>query len=296
MKYSHTPIDFSQQLATLQSYGLLVKDESKALEDLHSISYFRLACYLKYFEESEHHFAVNTYFEDAINLYLFDNCIKGLIYQAIQDIEIALRTRIIHYISMEQGAFWFMESKHFGNESNFEHNLNKLSLELSRSNEDFLVEHYQKYDSPSMPPAWKTLEVATLGTLSKLYENLLTTPAKKDVAHSFALPQYTYLESWNRSITVLRNCCAHHARVWNRRFTLKPQLPQKLPMSWVSNASFIKQNKLYAQLCVLAYMEQTITPSSTFKDNIISLIQAHPSIDISAMGFPKDWQTEPLWQ
>lgn len=296
MKYTHKPIDLNQQLATLKKYGLLVNDEHRALEYLHSISYFRIACYLKYFEETEHHYACNTHFEDAINLYLFDNCLKNIISQTIRDIEIALRTRIIHYISMEQGAFWFMEPQHFENKSNFEYNLNKLSNELKRSNEDFLLEHFQKYDIPSMPPAWKSLEVATLGTLSKIYENLITTPSKKNVAHSFGLPQYTYLESWNRSITVLRNCCAHHTRVWNRRFSLKPQLPHTLPMPWISNTSSIKPYKLYAQLCVLAYIEQTIIHSSELKKNLLLLIHNYPNIDISAMGFPNDWQTEPLWK
>ena len=48
---------------------------------------------------------------------------------------------------------------------------------------------------------------------------------KKQVAKSVGLPQYTYLESWMRSLTVLRNCCAHHARAWNRRYPAMPQLP-----------------------------------------------------------------------
>ena len=53
------------------------------------------------------------------------------------------------------------------------------------------------------------------------------------VAKSFGLPQYRYMESWMRSITVLRNCCAHHARTWNRRYPAMPQMPQRLPLNWV---------------------------------------------------------------
>ena len=130
---------------------------------------------------------------------------------------------------MEHGAFWFMDSSLFKNVEFYEDCLDNIKKEVSRSNEDFIKEHSEKYTYPSLPPVWKTLEVVSFGTLSKLFclfkDNLL----KKQVAREFGLPQYTYLESWIRCITVLRNCCAHHARIWNRRFALKPQLPNRLP-------------------------------------------------------------------
>ncbi len=50
-------------------------------------------------------------------------------------------------------------------------NLNALVREVSRSKEDFIKDHFQKYDKPEMLPAWKTLELATFGTFSKLYYN-----------------------------------------------------------------------------------------------------------------------------
>ena len=46
-----------------------------------------------------------------------------------------------------------------------------LRTELGRCRDEFILEHFQKYDSPEFPPSWKTLEVASFGTLSKLYNN-----------------------------------------------------------------------------------------------------------------------------
>lgn len=108
--------------------------------------------------------------------------------------------------------------------------LDNIKKEVSRSNEDFIKEHSEKYTFPSLPPVWKTLEVVSFGTLSKLFCLFKDNRLKKQVAREFGLPQYTYLESWIRCIIVLRNCCAHHARIWNRRFALKPQLPNRLPL------------------------------------------------------------------
>ena len=76
-----------------------------------------------------------------------------------------------------------------------------------------------------MPPSWKTLEVVSFGTLGKLYSNFADTSIKKTVARSFNVPNHEVLDSWIAALAALRNCCAHHARTWNRKYPMKPQLP-----------------------------------------------------------------------
>ena len=220
MRYNKQPTDITTQLAILKQRGLIVSDEDTALKQLASISYFRLASYWKIFEtdETTHQFASGIRLEDVISLYTFDRELRSIIFTAIQDIEVALRTRIIHFFSLSHGAFWFMDASKFNSRSIFQTCLDNMQVELSRSKEEFLREHFVKYSSPSMPPVWKTLEVVSFGNLSKLYANMKDVEVKKQVAKSVGLPQYTYLESWMRSLTVLRNCCAHHARTWNRRY------------------------------------------------------------------------------
>ena len=297
MRYNKQPTDITTQLAMLRQRGLIVSDEDTALKQLASISYFRLASYWKIFEtdEATHRFASGTRLEDVISLYTFDRELRSIIFTAIQDIEVALRTRIIHFFSLSHGAFWFMDASKFNSHSIFQTCLDNMQVELSRSKEEFLQEHFAKYSSPSMPPVWKTLEVVSFGNLSKLYANMKDVEVKKQVAKSVGLPQYTYLESWMRSLTVLRNCCAHHARTWNRRYPAMPQLPRRLPLTWV-DTQHIRPMKLYAQLCVLLYLEQSITPNSQIKDRLLSLLKAYPNTITRQMGFPRGWENEPLWQ
>lgn len=297
MRYNKQPTDITTQLAMLKQRGLIVSDEDTALKQLASISYFRLASYWKIFEtdEATHQFANGTCLEDVISLYTFDRELRSIIFTAIQDIEVALRTRIIHFFSMTHGAFWFMDVSKFNNRNIFQTCLDNIQVELSRSKEEFLQEHFAKYSSPSLPPVWKTLEVVSFGNLSKLYANMKDVEVKKQVARSVGLPQYTYLESWMRSLTVLRNCCAHHARTWNRRYPTMPQLPRRLPLTWV-DTQHIRPMKLYAQLCLLLYLEQSITPNSQIKDRLLSLLKAYPKTITRQMGFPRGWESEPLWQ
>ncbi len=297
MKYNKLPIDFPQQLATLKERGMIVENENEVLAQLDSISYFRLASYWRSMEQdhNSHLFYPNTRFEDVINLYLFDKKLRSLIFVAIQDIEIALRTRVIHHFSMKYGAFWFMDRSLFKDEAIYNNCLTNLKNELGRSKEDFIQEHFEKYDTPDYPPVWKTLEVVSFGTLSKLYCNMEDVEVKKKVAKDFHLPQYLYLESWIKCASVLRNCCAHHTRLWNRRFPVIPKLPQRLPLQWISN-QHIRPVKLYAQLCYLAYIEQSINPNSNFRNEVVNLLSDKPQHILKAMGFPTDWRTETLWQ
>ena len=297
MEYTKQPIDYPQQIQMLKERGLIIKNEKQALEQLRIISYFRLANYLRPMEQDKenHTFKPNSTFENAINLYYFDKELRALIFTAIQSIEIALRTKIIHHVSLKYGAFWFTDISLCSNQQMFVENLNHIQQELQRSKEDFILEHFAKYTSPTFPPVWKTLEVVSFGTLSKLYYNLSDKAIKKQIAQDLDVPQHLYLESWIKSTTVLRNCIAHHARIWNRRFPNMPQLPKRMPKAWISNTR-LPMMKLYAQLCCIAYLQNGIHPDNTFKQNLFALLEAHPNVDVKAMGFPANWREEPLWK
>lgn len=298
MRYNKQPIDISQQLQLLQQRGLAIRDIDEAINILSSISYFRLASYWQTFEEhgiDYHRFVKGCCFDEVIELYLFDKKLRSLIFTAIQDIEIALRTRIVHCFSLKYGAFWFIDSTLFKNETIFNNCLDNINKEVKRSTEIFLKEHFEKYDDPSLPPVWKTMEVVSFGTLSKLFCNFRDVEAKKQVAKTFGLTQYAYLESWMKSISALRNCCAHHGRLWNKRFPLIPHLPNHLPLCWIS----VKPRqlfKLYAPLCCMAYLEQSIKPKSTFTKEIVSLLSDLPIAALKQMGVPSEWIKENLWQ
>lgn len=146
-----------------------------------------------------------------------------------------------------------------------------------------------------MPPVWKTLEVITFGTLSKLYCNLKDNSIKKKIAKEFYLPQHIILENWIKCAVVLRNYLAHHARLWNRNFPIIPQTSKPFRKKWL-NHQIPVTNKLYPHLCSLQYFLNSIKEDNFFKERLKVLIANHPNVDIAAMGFPADWEKEPLWE
>lgn len=236
MDYTKSALDYPQIIQQLKNRGLRFHDEAQAIGELANISYFRIANYLRYFEiEGSHHqYKAGSYFEDALYIYNFDRKLRALLFSAIQSIEVSLRSKVIHSVALVHGPFWFADSTLCINQTMFEDNLNTIKREVKRSKEEFVQEHFAKYASPDVPPVWKTLEVTSFGTLSKLYCNLNDNFIKKQIARQYNLPQHQVLESWIRCAVLLRNCIAHHARLWNRRFPKMPQiLSVKLRGAWV---------------------------------------------------------------
>ncbi len=275
---------------------MVIEDEGRALSQLSSISYFRLANYWRVMEDrtDPRFFSPNTRFEDVVYRYVFDRKLRDLIFTAIQDIEIALRTRVVHHFSMKFGAFWFMDKSLFKDEEIFARCQDSLVKDFARTKEDFINDHFSRYDSPIYPPAWKTFEVVSFGTLSRFYCNFKDADVKRVVANDFNLPRYIFLGSWIKCTSVLRNICAHHARVWNRRFPLIPKMPSSLPLPWIEKINF-NPVKLYPHLCYLCYLDMSVNPNSNFKKELLQLLNSISSSTLRLMGFPKNWRHEELW-
>jgi len=92
-------------------------------------------------------------------------------------------------------------------------------------------------------------------------------------------------------INILRNRCAHHARIWNHE-TANPVSVKGLN----NNAYFQKLNlslgsrqKIYGHICIIWYLVKKIGPSSTWINKVADLVDSKPTIDccpFTSMGFP----------
>lgn len=297
MTYTKLPISIADQIALLKSRELNFANETEAEKVLEHISYYRFAAYLRPFEidKTTHQLSASATFENVLSVYSFDAKLRALVFDVIQKIEISIRSKMIHEFSLAYGAFWFFDESCFTDKHRFVESMNVLEKDLRRSKDEFIKEHIAKYGKSEYPPAWKTLELATFGTTSKLFANFSDTKLKKKIARSYGIPQHEILESWTAAIGPLRNCCAHHGRLWNRKFPITPLLPSRMRQPWIANLN-VPNNKLYAVLCCVAYMLNAIDANNTFSSDLTNLINAYPVVPVTAMGFPTGWASEPLWQ
>ncbi len=297
MKYNKQPITISEQIALLKQRGLKINNEEKAAHYLSNISYYRLRAYTFPFQNNaveEHPFVNPISFEQIIQLYVFDRQLRLLIFNAIEKIEIALRTQIIYVYSLQHGSHWHLNPALYNNSVYFAEHIASLQKEIDRSKETFIDHYRKKYTSPKEPPCWMSLEVTSIGLLSKMFENLKNDKCKDAIARHFGLKHVAILENWMRCFSLLRNICAHHGRVWNRRIT-QITLPHKPMFEYIQNRNILPY-KVYAYLTHIQYVLNIISPKHEFKHNLLALMKKCPLAQEKEMGFPNNWQQETLWK
>lgn len=297
MKYNKQPITISEQIALLKKRGLKFKDEVKASHYLSNISYYRLRAYTYPFQDNhvqDHPFIVDVEFEKIIDLYVFDRKLRLLLFNAIEKIEISLRTNIIYQFALSYGSHWHLKPELYRDTMRFANHLDSLQKEIDRSNETFIDHYKSKYTQPSEPPCWMSLEVSSMGLLSKIFQNLRRGQEKETITKYFGLSDISVLENWMHCLSNLRNICAHHGRTWNRRLTFI-KLPTNPRNAFLSNKEMYT-NKLYATLCCIEYILKIISPQSTLKVHLKALMESCPMKQEKEMGFVKNWQDELFWK
>ncbi len=296
MEYRKTPIEISEQIKKLEKRGLLFNNKQNAEKILSTISYYRLRAYTFPFQDNSnpnHPFSISKTFEEIISLYSFDSKLRLIIFEATEQIEIALRTNIIHKMAINYGSHWHTKESLYRNSDLFKKHISSLREEIDRSSEVFISHYKEKYCNPTDPPCWMSLEVASMGLLSKLFANLKLGKEKREILKYFGLKKIKILENWIHLFTTLRNICAHHGRTWNRR--LKPiSLPNRTDDIFITNKS-IKTNKLYAYICCIQYILNRIDTQNDFSIRIKNLLENNKEVNLNEMGFPKDWSCETFW-
>ena len=225
-------------------------------------------------------------------LYKFDSALRKMIMAEIEKIEIAVRSKIAYILSLSNGSFWLEKENLFSNSEIYATIISNIKEEVNRSHESFILSFKKEY-SNDIPPAFMALETVSFGTLSKLYKFLKLDKYKQEIAQFFCLSDVAF-ESWLHSLVYVRNICAHHARLWNRQMRISP-LPLKTYKNiWLANKQ-VSNNRIYFILSMIIYLLNVINPEHSFKQKLNSLFLKYSNIDKVAMGFPAEWQKEPLW-
>jgi abortive infection bacteriophage resistance protein len=110
--YEKIALTIDAQIVQLQQRGLQIDSADNASHFLSYISYYRLAGYwwpMQKEPKEDHIFKENSKFLDVISLYNFDRELRLLIFDAIEKIEISLRTKLIYSLSHELGPWWFQD-------------------------------------------------------------------------------------------------------------------------------------------------------------------------------------------
>lgn len=287
---------------------MVFSDKGKATELFSRVSYSRLKYYWSDLidEDSEGDFKPDSVFSSIIERYAFDHNLRVILFDAIETIEVALRAKIINHMSKATGnGLWYLESNLFEDKQRHRDFVLDLKYEFERSTEPFAkkyISEHHNWDCNSFfgdnPDAWLIIEVATFGTLSKMYKNLKSQlPQRSAIAKDFGMYSSKDFSNWIEVISLMRNIVAHHSRLWNRSLGKKIIDPKGRQYVWLNGElTDTQKKKPYSVICAIAYLCKAVNPQHGFVDSVKHLCSANADIPLWRYGFPLRWEKEPLWR
>ena len=285
-----------EQLQILRSRGLDIPDELFALHCLEHHNYYRLSAYRFPItaKGNPDQFLPGANFGTLWMLYEFDRKLRQLVSEALNRMEISVRTRWAYVLATAHGPQAFEDARLFRNPRRHADCLDKLDEELRRSDEAF-VKHYRNKYRMMRPPIWVACEIMSFGTFSRLFADTGPERLRKDVARTYKLfPEV--LKSFLEHAVHVRNLCAHHCRLWNRRFTVSMMLPARQPVQIMDSFHPLEARRIYNTLVLLGHMMNVILPGHTWVRRLVKLVEDTPFPVTAEMGFPEDWRSRSIWK
>ncbi|SFM90909.1 Abortive infection bacteriophage resistance protein [Halopseudomonas yangmingensis] len=327
--FNKPAITVAQQIALLKARGLSIHDEARAALFLEAVSFFRLTPYMRPFQVADnpdHAFLPGTGFRRLSQLYDFDRRLRLLVMDAIERVEVAARAAISNHMGPFYGAHWYQQRDLFKNgydharllsaiESaqqkalqDYQREVNRIdrlahasearkaALRQRRAQESYARHYALNYNTPALMPGWAMLEELSLGELSHLYRGLAKDSDRKAIGQRLSVPA-PLLDSWLHTLTVVRNICAHHARLWNRELGIKPEQPKQANVIW---PGYLHQNSQHTRiavvLAILHHLMQQVSPHTHWHQRLADVLNEYPDIAKPAMGLPDNWQADAFWQ
>jgi abortive infection bacteriophage resistance protein len=317
--------DANQHVALLVARGMQVEDAEKAQLCLRRIGYYRLSAYWYPFRKlivcpytgrtpvvhRFDEFIPGTSFDEVVDFYVFDKELRILLLDALERIEIALRSNIADHLGARSkwahrepselhGNFTTKPSSRARHLTRHQDWLNEQDRNFERSREDFAVHYRDKYLPP--PPIWVAKEVWDWGMLSHFFSGMKYVD-KNAIAAQYS-PQVNgdNMASWIRAMNDVRNICAHHSRLWNRGLKVEPTLPKgvKVPDLDHIRGNTHSLNRLYGAALVMRYIMRKLHPKSQwhvrFRNLVLTKAPTNPIIDQKSAGFPNGWEALPIWR
>lgn len=213
-------LDINKQMQLLEKRGVVFDNKEKAEEILLDIGYYRLGFYAFPFERTfpnihnrTHDYVAGTTFQSIYDLYLFDTQLRRLLLNALDRIEVNLRSRITYIVSnhYENSPTWFVDRSIM--KSDFIASFRKKVYSTLLEN-PIIKRHHAKYINDRYAPAWKTLEFMTLGNLTALFQAIKDSEVKKKISSEYGCSLKVFV-NYLETIRVIRNKCAHGSCLYN---------------------------------------------------------------------------------
>ncbi|KGF01832.1 Abi family protein [Actinomyces sp. S4-C9] len=304
------PETIAQHIELLRSRGMEVEADI-ASQWLSYVSYYRLSAYwypareLSSRGSRKDTFLPGTRFTDAIALYESDRKLRALVHDGMERIEIAMRTRLGEAL-IAADPLAYANPERF--RPTFNHKswmtiLQKRMQRAGRNNE--AIKHYRdNYDSQY--PFWVLAEVLDFADISRLYEGLPSSD-QCSIAEQLGIvidlgslsknqqrkaKLQSPLARWMEQLTIVRNFCAHHARLWNKSFAPAPTSAMRT-QSKFNELPTGQSEQIFGVLVVMSGLIRVTSPGTSWPEKVTRLIRndflTNPLVNPTSLGLPDNW-------
>ena len=283
--YPKPPLKYEEQLEKLKKRGCIINDDKKCISILESVNYYRLSAYFLPFKLDNGNYEEGLSFERVFSIYEFDRKLHGILFNALEETEIFLRSKIAYFHAHKYEALGYMDKANFSVKAELHENfIENFKREIDKNKNILFVKHHiYKYGGEF--PIWAASEMFTFGMLSKFFANM-TWQDRENLSNDIYKTNPKFVGSWLRCCTDLRNICAHYGRLYFRTFSAAP--------SGIDNLEEKSKRKLFGAILSLKklYPFKDKWDNGTLK-KLMSLVDEHKSdIDLEHIGFSYNWIEE----
>ncbi len=215
----HKALDIDHQIQLLDSRGMTFDDIDKAKEILSDIGFYRLGFYSFPFERTfpsvvkrNHKLREGTSFLSVYQLYDFDSKLRHILLNALDRIEVNVRTHICNIVSCiyKDSPIWFADKSIM--KTSFVKSFPDVYSVISEN--PVIIRHHAAHINDKYAPAWKTIEFMTLGNLTTLFRAIRDEKVKLKAAQSYGCTTGVFI-NYLETIRIIRNKCAHGNCLYN---------------------------------------------------------------------------------
>ena len=283
------PLTFDDLIEKLKSHGIVIDDEERAKDILEQINYYRFTGYALQFRKDPagSDYIEGTTFETVYHLYKVDEILRDTFRRYIEKAEVYYRTQIAYGFAIEKCTKPPYEQHYDENNFFYKKGYQEVMANFSREKnyyKDSLIVKHHKIKYSSKMPLWVIVELMSFSNLSKLYGSMYYSE-KDAIARAVGVGRGT-LENHLHCLSVLRNKCAHAARMYNTDFNP----PAKFTPVFLRKHPEIKNNSLFAYTLVLLKRLPDEESKRSLMQTVDALFDAYKDdIDMNLIGFPENY-------
>lgn len=286
-------LSVEDQLMHLESLHLTIPDQQRAAIVISRLGLHYFKDFADFYLHADGTFPSGTQFSDIERVMEFDEELRDHILKGSRVIELWLKQTMTDYMSNKHGgALWYANTEIITSLRTIEKAINDF-----KSSSDESVRRYINQTTETHPPSWRLARGTSFGTWAAFYTKIPDQDANS-IASLVGLRRAD-LSNYISQISNLRNCAAHHSKVWNSTFDGMTRQQRKMSpeLKWLRDRGVKNGDpegeRIAPRLYGIHRLLKVIAPSSNWTDNLKQIVNCSPRQVL--MGFSDRWEQGREW-